>query len=57
MFEVDVKKHDGEGEKGRRRGPALVWGSDTALYCIVIYCTVLYSPVLLFIHHERGSSC
>ena len=34
MFEVDVKKSDGGGKgrkeegKGRRRGPARVWGSD-----------------------------
>ena len=26
MFEVNVKKWDGEGKKGR--GPARVWGSD-----------------------------
>ena len=28
MFEVDVKKRDGEGEGRRGGGPAQVWGSD-----------------------------
>ena len=55
MFEVDVKKCDGEGE-GRSRGPARVWGSDTCRKPIVksigINCTRLVWLIYIVTYSE-----